>query len=315
MNTPPQIARLCIHYGVNKVERSILKTFALSIIGGFLIGSSSILSTICKYNYYGGLAQFYGGIVFPIGIMAVYCGGAEIFTGNTLLTIGFFNHNISALEMLLNWLVTFVGNFIGAILIAVLVVYSHITNMFNTNLAQVVITTGIEKCSLSFEEALLKGLLGNFYNCLGIWVSLGGKDLRSVIVGIWTPIFLLAACNLEDCVANMYYITAGIFASYEYDLDMVSISWGRLFYKNLIPVAIGNILGGGFLVGAVYWYIFLTVDETEIIQSAPKNLESLNINKNIILNKENNENNHLNMDNSQGMLQNGDLSTFNHINK
>ena len=189
--------------------------------------------------------------------MAIYCAGAELFTGNCLLTIPLLNGNITLIEILLNWLISFVGNFIGAILLSVLVVYGHVPNLFNKTLAQIMILTGTEKTKLGFGEAFVKGLLCNFYNCLAIWVSFGGKELRSVILGLWPPIFLFASVNLEHCVANMHYIPAGLFASYEYGLDRPSLSWGRLFYKNLIPVTLGNIIGGGALVGVVYWYIYL----------------------------------------------------------
>ena len=204
--------------------------------------------------------------------MAVYCAGAELFTGNCLLTIPLLNGNIIWIEILLNWLISFVGNFIGAILLSVLVVYSHVPNLFNKTLAQIAILTGIEKTKLGFCEAFVKGILCNFYNCLAIWVSLGGKELSSVILGLWTPVFLLASCNLEHSIANMYYIPAGLFASYEYGLDRPSLSWGRLFYKNLIPVTLGNIIGGGALVGIVFWYIYLKKIEQDNPSSIPSHL-------------------------------------------
>ena len=251
MNSPPEIARLCIIYGVNKLEKPLIKTFFLSIMGGLFIGGSSVLSNICSYNLSGGLAQFYSGIVFPIGTMAVYCAGAELFTGNILLLFALFNGNINLLNMLLNWLITLVGNFICALLVALLVVYGHIPNMFNVHLAQTIITFAIEKVSFNFGEAFIKGLLCNFFNCLAIWVSIGGRDFRSVMAGLWTPIFLYQVCNLDHYVADVYYILAGIFASYEYGLDRISLGWGKLFYKSIIPVAIGNIMGG-LVVGMGY---------------------------------------------------------------
>ena len=142
MNPPKEMAKLCIQYGVNLVKRPKIKTFILSIIGGFFLGSGALLSSICSYRYYGGLAQFYAGIVFPIGIVLIYCAGAELFTVNCLLIIPFFTRYITTVEMLLSWLIVFIGNFIGAILLSLLVVYGcHIPNMFEINLAQVVITT------------------------------------------------------------------------------------------------------------------------------------------------------------------------------
>ena len=290
MNSPPEIAKLCIVYGINKLEKPLLKTFVLSIVGGFFVGASSVLSNICSYEYYGGIAQFYSGIVFPIGTMAVYCAGAELFTGNILLLFALFNGNIKVLNMLLNWLITLVGNFIGALLIALLVVYGHIPNMFNVHLAQTIITFAIEKVSFNFGEAFIKGLLCNFFNCLAIWVSIGGRDFRSVMAGLWTPIFLYQVCNLDHYVADVYYILAGIFASYEYGLDRISLGWGKLFYKSIIPVAIGNIMGG-LVVGMGYYYVYITNDAPEIKSNLEK-LESPRLNgihnstNNIIINNE-----------------------------
>jgi formate/nitrite transporter len=261
MNSPLQIAKLSVIYGANKVQYPIVKSFILSIIGGFLVGAGAVVSTICGYNYIGGYAQFYSGLVFPIGIMAVYCAGAELITGNCLLIIPFLSSHITCIDMFLNWLIVFIGNFIGGILIALLVVYGHIPHMFDVDLARIFFEIGIEKCSFNFGEAVIRGLLCNFYECLAIWISMGGRDLRSVILGLWTPIFLFAACGLEHCVANVYYITSALFTSYEYGVNNYKLNWGRLFYKNIIPVTIGNILGGAGMVGLMHWYIYLCDNE------------------------------------------------------
>ena len=299
MNSPQEIANICVNRGINKIQQTKLKIFILSIVGGFFVGGSSILSNICSYGYTDGIAQFYSGLVFPIGIMAVNYSGAELFTTNCLLTIPCFTRDITWLNMLLNWLITFVGNFIGAFIMSLLVVYSHVPNLFETNLSQVMIKVGIDKCSLGFGEALVKGLLCNFYNCLAEWVSLGGKDLRSALLGLWTPVFLFASCNLEHSVANMYYIPAGLFTSYEYGLDRAKLNWGRFFYKNLIPVTLGNILGGGGLVGIVYWFIYLKNNQPKDAVPVPSSLDSPRILDN---SNNNNINRHLRIISSQRNL-------------
>ena len=293
MNSQTDIYKLLILYGFNKVKTPKVKIFILSVFGGFFVGLGALASSICKYQFYSGLAQYYCGLVFPIGIMLVYITGAELFTETCLLTIPLFHKTITLLEMLLTWLIVFIGNFIGAILIALLVAYGHIPNMFEVNLAQEIINNGINKCSLDFAEAFIRGLLCNFYNCLAVWISLGGRDLRSMILGLWPPIFVIAACELEHCIANMYYITVGLFTSYEYGLDSTTLTWGRLFYKNLIPVTIGNLLGGSALLVVGYSFIF---DE-------PDNVSKEKINNN-------NENNQ----ESRRDLR-PDLSTLNTINQ
>lgn len=295
MNSPQEIAKLCVLFGFNKIKRPLLKTFFLSILGGFFIGSGGILSLVCSYHFVGGLAQFYAGITFPIGLILIYCAGAELFTGNCLLIIPLLTSNITLVEMLLTLLIVLIGNFIGAILLSLLIVYSHIPNMFEVNLTELIIKNGMEKCSLGFAEALLKGLLCNFFNCLGIWVGLGGREMRSIILGLYTPIFLFAACGLEHCIANIFYITAGIFASYEYGLDRTVLTWGRLFYKNFIPVLIGNILGGTVMVGGIYYYIYLTDEMTTNPVNDKKEVNS-------------------NIDNSNQGIFHNDLSTLKTLN-
>ena len=257
MNSLYEVGLLFAKAGANKVNRPIVKMLILSIFGGFFVGLSAGISSLCGYNLVEGYSQFYKGMVFPLGIIIVYCAGGELITGNFLLTIAFFSGKIKVLQMLLSWLIVFVGNFIGCILISILVIYSHVPNMFNVNLAQLIIVTGNEKCGLNFGESFILALLGNFYSCLGLWLAMIGKDMRSVILGLFIPNFVLMALGLNHCVADMYFILAGLFTSYEYGLDSTEMNWGKLFYKSIIPDFLGNAIGGGILVGVMYWDLFL----------------------------------------------------------
>lgn len=264
MNSSKMVAKLFVKAGINKVHRPIVKFFILSIFGGFFVGLSSGLSSLCQYNLIEGYSQFYKGMVFPIGIIIVYCGGGELITGNCLLTVAFFSGKITILEMLLSWLIVLVGNFIGCLLVSLLVVYSHIPNMFNVNMAKIIIDTGNAKCGANFGEAFILALLANYCNCLGLWVAMIGKDMKSVILALFIPNFLLMALDLNHLVADMYYIFAGLFTCYEYGLDLTEMSWGKLFYKSIIPELLGSFVGGGILVGVIYWYIFLFKEPDEI---------------------------------------------------
>ena len=257
MNSLKNVTLSIAKAGRNKVHRPIVKTLILSIFGGFFVGLSAALSTICGYNLVEGYSQFYQGMVFPIGIIIVYCGGGELITGNMLLLVAMFSNKISALEMLLSWLIVLVGNFIGCLLIAILIVYSHTPNMFNVNLAYLIIVKGNERCGINFGEAFIQAIFANFFNCLGIWLAMIGKEMRSVLLGLFIPNFAIMSLGLAHCVADMYYILAGIFLSYEYGLDRTEMNWGKLFYKSIIPVFLGNLIGGGILVGVIFWYVFL----------------------------------------------------------
>ena len=276
MNSCKNVAKLFIIAGMNKVHRPIVKFFILSIFGGFFVGLSSGLSSLCQYNLLEGYSQFYKGMVFPIGIILVYCGGGELITGNCLLTTSFFSGKITILEMLLSWLIVLVGNFIGCLLVALLIVYSHIPNMFNVNMAKIIIDTGNAKSASNFGEAFILSLLANYLTCLGLWIAMIGREMKSVILALFIPNFVIMALDLNHLVADMYYIFAGLFTCYEYGLDVTEMGWGKLFYKIIIPELLGSLIGGGILVGVIYWYIFIFKEEGEIT-----------VNKNKINNNEN----------------------------
>ena len=238
--------------------------FILGVYAGIFIASGGICASVCSYRMSGGDGRFYSGLVFPIGLYLCLCTGAELFTDNCLFVIPLFCKKIFIGEMLISWLIVYIGNFIGGLIMALLIVYGHVTHLFDYGLAQTLTNTGISKCTLSFGDAFVKGILCNFFVCLAVWLSFGAKDFFSKIAALWTPILLFIACGFEHCVANMFYIPAGLFSSYEYHLERNNLNWGRYFYKNLIPVTLGNICGGAILVGFAYWYIYLTPDSPNI---------------------------------------------------
>ena len=248
--------------GRNKVHRPIIKNFILAIFGGFIVGLSACLSSICGNYFVEGYSQFYKGVSFAIGIIIVFFAGGELITGNFLLLTAFFSNKITILELLLTWLIVLVGNFIGCILISLLIAYGHVPNQFNVILAQVIIVTGNKMCGKNFGEAFIQGMLANFFNCLGLWVAFQGKDMRSMMLGLFIPNFLIMALELNHCIADIYFILVGLFTSYEYGLDTTDMGWGKLFYKSIIPVFLGGLVGGGLLVGVIYWYVFITRDDS-----------------------------------------------------
>ena len=179
MNSPPEIARLYMEAGIKKVKLPYIKMFILGIYAGFYIGSGGVCASVCSYRMSGGDARFYSGLVFPIGLMLVLCAGAELFTGNCLLVIPLCCKKITISEMLISWGIVYLGNLIGGVIMALLVVYGHVTHLFDYSLAQVFVTTAISKTNLSFGDAFVKGILCNFFVCLSVWLSFGAKDLFS----------------------------------------------------------------------------------------------------------------------------------------
>ena len=308
MNSPPEIAKEYLEFAKKQVRLPLPKLIILSIYAGFFISSGAICSLACSYRLTGGDGRFYAGLVGPIGLMLCLCAGAELFTANCLLVIPVFCRQISIIDMLINWGITFLGNFVGGMLMAVLIVYGHVTHLFDYALASYLVTEGIEKTSLSFGDAFVKGILGNFCLCLSIWLSFGAKDLFSKIAALWTPFALLRACGYEHIVSNMFYIPASLMAASEYNLVKDNLSWGRYFYKNLIPVLLGNIIGGAVLMGFGYWYIYLTPDTC---CSKNNNINNDNVNnKDIPTYNINNQNeippnqNQINNINNQNMISN-----------
>ena len=261
MNSPPEIARQYIESAINRVRLPLPKLIIQSVYAGFFISCSAMCTLACSYRLTGGDGRYYAGLVSPIGLMLCLCLGAELFTANCLLVIPVFCRKVAITDMLINWGISFLGNFIGCLIMALLMVYGHVTHLFDYSLASYLLSFGIERTSLSFGDAFVKGILGNFCLCLAVWLSFSAKDLFSKIAALWTPMALLRACGFEDLISNMFYIPAALFAASEYDLMKQNLNWGRYFYKNLIPVLLGSILGGAILIGFGYWYIYLTPDD------------------------------------------------------
>ena len=261
MNSPPEIARQYIESAINRVRLPLPKLIIQSVYAGFFISCSAMCTLACSYRLTGGDGRYYAGLVSPIGLMLCLCLGAELFTANCLLVIPVFCKKVAITDMLINWGISFLGNFVGCLIMALLMVYGHVTHLFDYSLASYLLSFGIERTSLSFGDAFVKGILGNFCLCLAVWLSFSAKDLFSKIAALWTPMALLRACGFEDLVSNMFYIPAALFAASEYDLMKQNLNWGRYFYKNLIPVLLGSILGGAILIGFGYWYIYLTPDD------------------------------------------------------
>ena len=183
MNSPPEIAKVYLEAGVKKVKLPIPKMFILALYAGMFIGSGGVCASVCSYRMTGGDSRFYSGLVFPIGLMLVCCAGAELFTGNCLLVIPLFCRRITIVEMLISWGIVYLGNLIGSIIMALLVVYGHVTHLFDSGLAQVFVNTATAKTTLSFGDAFVKGILCNFFVCLAIWLTFAAKDLFSKIAG------------------------------------------------------------------------------------------------------------------------------------
>lgn len=264
--TPAEVAKNYIAVGKGKVNIPIVKLIVLGIMAGAFVALGGVSSTAVAVSLSeASFGKFLGACIFPGGLTMVLLAGSELFTGNALLVIPFLEKEVSLGGILKNWVFVYIGNFIGSILVACAIVFSHQVGMFDNGLAASIISTAATKCSLSFSDAFIRGIMCNFLVCIAVWISFAAKDVANKIIGLFFPILIFVICGFEHCVANMYYISAGLLAKtnpiYMEAAKAAGVNLDALTLKgflvdNMIPVTIGNILGGLF-VGCVYWYLYL----------------------------------------------------------
>lgn len=209
-----------------------------------------------------GLGKILSGTIFTVGLMLVVLGGAELFTGNTTMIAAVAEKRITASSMLKNWIIVYICNFIGGVLIAFMVYYSGGLNAGNGLLGAMTVKIASGKVNLEFGQALVSGIMCNWLVCMAVWLSTGAQTTIGKIFSIFFPIWLFVTAGFEHSVANMFFIPAGIFAGGN-DLfvslsgvsqDLLSnLNWTGMLINNLLPVTIGNIIGGSFCVAMGYY--------------------------------------------------------------
>ena len=267
MNSPAEIAKNYIAIGKTKANMAFNKMFLLAVLAGAFIAFGGVGSATAAVGVTpSSVGKLISGCIFPGGLTLVLLAGSELFTGNCLLSIPLLEKEITVKQVLRNWIVVYFGNMVGGMLVALGLVYSGQYNMFDGNMAVSVFSTAIAKCTLSFSDAFIKGIFCNILVCLAVWVAFSAKDSAGKVISLFFPILIFVVCGFEHCVANMYYISAGLFgknipsyvaAAETAGLDLSALTWKNFFIINLIPVTFGNIVGGAVCVGAVYWYIYL----------------------------------------------------------
>lgn len=257
MLLPPEIAEKCSVSCAKKTELPIHRMIILSILAGAYIAFGAFGSQVASIGGEGGAGKLMGAIVFPVGLMLVVMAGAELFTGNSLIAVSVLDKKASLRGMLKNWVIVYAGNLCGSIFVALVLTLSHSYSMFDGVLAESVVKTAVSKVSLSFPEAFLKGILCNILVCLAVWISFAAEDAAGKILGLYLPIMLFVISGYEHCVANMYFIPAGILVSHEYAIGADGLTWGSMFVSNLLPVTLGNITGGAVIVSFFYFFAYL----------------------------------------------------------
>lgn len=251
--SPVEIWNFLVNTGVAKIKLKFNKMIVLAIMAGVFIAIGSALFTSITQGLTGeadkGYGSLVGGIVFSVGLMLVVFAGSELFTGNNLIVISTLAKKTTLRELLKNWFWVYIGNFVGALLMVFLMYYS---GLLTGLIGERAIAIANAKVSLTFAQALTRGILCNFLVCLAI--AFASADVHEIgkIFGILFPIMAFVALGYEHSVANMYFIPIGIVLAKSTTLNL-----STMFIKNLIPVTIGNIIGGSLFVSTVYWYIYV----------------------------------------------------------
>ena len=257
--------------GVHKAKLDLLSLFVLAVLAGPFIGFGSMFATVVSVGAEGampfGVTRLLAGLVFSLGLILVIVGGAELFTGNALIILAWVSRKVSTPALLRNWAIVFAGNLAGGLATAGLVFASGQYQFGDGAVGAAALDQANAKGALGFGQALALGVLCNVLVCLACWLCYSARSTTDRIIAIIFPIAAFVAGGFEHSVANMYAIPIGLmieaWAPPEFwqsigrtAADYPSLSWAR-FGHNLLPVVIGNIIGGGALVGGVYWMVYL----------------------------------------------------------
>jgi formate/nitrite transporter len=267
VRTPIEILTYTSKAGTVKAQRHAVSLLILAFLAGVFIAFAGVGSTMAAHNLFAnpettGLARTLTGVTFAAGLMMVLMAGGELFTGNTMIIIPVLERKITVGQMLLNWLLAYIGNLIGCLFIAWMMSRSGMFSTSNGLLGGMVIKIAVDKVNAPFHMAFILGILCNWMVCLAIWTSYASRDVTGKILMVFFVISLFVISGFEHSIANMYYIPAGIFAkqnpqwaamSQSSAGQLADVNWVTFWTKNLIPVTLGNIVGGAGMVWTLFW--------------------------------------------------------------
>ena len=271
--SPREIAERVENVGVTKANLPLVSMIALGVLAGGFIGLGAMFFTlvVSDTSLSFAVARVLGGVVFSLGLVLVVVAGAELFTGNNLLVMAWVSRRISAARLLQNLVVVYFANLVGAFGLAALVALSGHGQINGGAVGRTAVAIAAAKCALPFGEAFFKAVLCNVLVCLAIWIAMAGRTVTDKVLAIVFPIAAFVACGFEHSIANMYFIPLGIFLGGNVSLDSTSslaaLGWLG-FARNMVPVTLGNLVGGAGMVGLVYWVIYRRGNKAEPPSSA-----------------------------------------------
>lgn len=285
---PPGMATKAEDLGVKKANQKAFNMFLLAVLAGAFISIGAIFATTVAAGSMSvkdaaGAAAFstglpYGitrllvGLVFTVGLILVVVGGAELFTGNTLITMAFASKKVTLAQLLRNWGIVYFGNLVGSVLTAYIVFLGKQYTFGSGAVGLAALNIANGKVGLTFIQAVALGIMCNALVCMAVWMCYSARTTTDKILAIIPPIACFVAAGFEHSIANMYFIPAGLFIKASGDgkffemigktaADFPLLTWNNFFIANLLPVTIGNIIGGAVMVGMVYWFVYLRKTE------------------------------------------------------
>ncbi len=280
---PGEMATRAEYLGVRKAEMPFVTMFLLAMMAGAFIGLGAIFATTISAGSMAvsapdgtvafnaglpyGISRLLTGIVFCLGLILVVVGGAELFTGNNLIVMAWASGKITGRMVLRNWGIVYLGNFVGSIATALLTLMSKQYTFGSNSVGVAALKIAVGKVNLEFWQALALGVLCNALVCMAIWLTYSARSTMDKIIAIIFPITAFVAAGFEHSVANMYFVPYALLIKI-FNPDFVTsvadkvpgienLTWSAFFLNNLIPVTIGNIIGGTMLVASIYWTVFL----------------------------------------------------------
>ncbi len=277
---PAEMAQKAEGLGERKAKMAAFPMFVLAILAGAFIGLGALFATTVSAGSMVmkaadgtitgtialrfGVSRLLDGLVFCVGLILVVVAGAELFTGNNLIVMAWASRKVSTAALLRNWGIVYVGNFVGSVATAAVVFLSKQYTFGSGAVGLTALNTANSKVALGFVQAIALGILCNALVCLAVWMTYSARSTIDKIFAIIFPISAFVAASFEHSVANMYFIPIGLFIK-DFDpafaaktgLDLSGLTWVSFLWKNLLPVTIGNIIGGSILVAVVYWSVYL----------------------------------------------------------
>ena len=277
---PAQMATRVEKVGITKGNLDFLSTFALAVMAGIFIAFGAALYTYVIHDSTldVGLTKLIGGLVFCLGLILVIVAGAELFTGNNLILMAYVGRKVTLEQLLRNWAIVFIGNLVGSLAIVFLLYLSGQWTEGTSTVGVKALMIANGKVNLTFWQAFSRGILCNILVCLAVWLCFSGRSVTDKILAILFPITAFVTLGFEHSVANMYFVPVGLLLKQSQNVlanaqiilgsvpDLTRLTVSGFIVHNLIPVTIGNIIGGSFFVGAIYWFVYLRPTAAEPIR-------------------------------------------------